>query len=124
MNEFLLNKLSASHARVDSIILFQGLDMQSGILEEMLEKCDEDYLKRILGIQKVPEDEAYLWDLIEKHFKGWFVAEVHTPFDVSDVDLMWSHTVFTVLRGKNIEQLIENACIWAREKQRELSPNF
>lgn len=124
MNELLLEKLKAANARIDNILLFQGLDIQGGLLEEMIEKCDDEYLKRILGIQKAPENDEYLWHLIEKHFKGWFIAEVHTPFDLSDEDLMWSHTVFTVLRGDSIEQLVVNACMWAREKQSELAPNF
>jgi hypothetical protein len=124
VNDGLLEKLKKAHARLDHIIFVQGLEIQSGLLEEMLEKCDDDYLRSVLGIQRVPENEEYLYHLIEKNFKGWLLAEVHTPFDISEEELMWSHTVFTVLRGDSLEQLVFNACLWASEKQRELAPKF
>lgn len=108
-----LGALEESGARIDKIVIFQGVEKHEDLLEEMLNGCEDEDLQRILETNNVPEDPDDLISLIDQKLTGYIFAEVHTPFSMSKAN-KWGHTTYSVVIGRNMGEAIYNACMWAR----------
>jgi hypothetical protein len=120
-----IEKLDKHNVKIETLLLFQGTDLHQDQLEDMLHPHDNDELSKILDDDLSNMYDTEIYEYFNNNHTGDLIAEVHTPVKTpfgkrGVLSWSWGTTTFTLIVAKDMDDLVEKSCKWAKKKDREL----